>query len=534
MSSIGAQDEFRVISTSLYEGTIVEILDGDLLRYPVDVIVNTTSVKLRGGEDILHAAGPQLLQDMRVRFPHEGKVGGAYGTTFSYGIEACRYIIHAVGPDWGASAAVKDIGLLGTTYRNSLDLAVINKLRSISFPAVILVGFLDVSWDKVGAEILNTIRTWIDSNRGELDRISILSKALPKDIINQLHFTTLGNYIPNQGDTTTRDPPAAFIPIEQPDTTTSTLPVKSPTATAPPQPAKTVATTASPVKPRLIADLQLQGILGGTPDPPDSDHSSSSGKSTPPGTPRASPPPARRILEGRGDHSPSDSESSRKSTPPGTPRASPPPARKILEGRGNHSSSDSESSRNSTPPGTPRASPPPARKILEGRRDYSPSESDDDEPPYLLNFYEPHSYMWMGRDRYFALLEAGIDPETFVEGMTIPNPEEDSDDESLSGEGLTDFEEYHNERLDRGREISENLGLTTRDESPAESEAEIAVDAKRVKELSDKDEEQVKVALQSQSEQCTFLLDNGRCPVMCHPRVLRSRKIPGRCRIHQT
>ncbi|QSZ31527.1 hypothetical protein DSL72_001094 [Monilinia vaccinii-corymbosi] len=503
MSGIGTRDEFSVVSTSLYKDTVVEVLEGDLLRYPVDVMVNAANINLRGGAGvdgaIQRAAGPELLEEMKLRFRHPGKVGGAYGTTGSFRIEACRYIIHAVGPDW-RNAAERDAGLLGNAYRNSLDLAAENKLRSISFPAI-SVGIYSMPGSIAGPEILRTIRAWIDGNEGAMDRISILLKGFLKEDIDELQFRWLGAYIQNQGSETMNDPPAAFRrPVIRPvrpavTTTSAPPPVKSKTLTAPQPPPRTT-TVSAPVPPRKHTTGPSTSGLGAP------------GPSAPPRTRTAitSPVTERFIADLQDPPGPDESDSSEGPTPPESPPGPSTP-------------SESPTERPNTPP----ASPPPA-----------PFESDDDEPPYLFNFYEPLSHMWMGRDRYYGMLEAGLDPDTFVEGMIIPDPEDDSDEESLPREAKAEFARYHAERIARGREISEHLALAAERDFHPPSEAEVARDtAARVRELRDTVEAQVKAAKEAQTQQCTFYYDRSRCPVMCNPRIMRLRKFPGRCRTHQ-
>lgn len=74
--------------------------------------------------------------------------------------------------------------------------------------------------------------------------------------------------------------------------------------------------------------------------------------------------------------------------------------------------------------------------------------------------------MWMGRDRYYAMLQAGLDPESYTEGMEIPNPEADPDVDSLPDEERVLYDDYHRERIERGEDITRYLRPASRVTKP--------------------------------------------------------------------
>ena len=119
----------------------LDIIHADITTLAVDAIVNAANETLLGGGGVdgaIHrAAGPQLLEACRslpqtkpnVRCPT-----GEARITDGFRLPA-KFVIHTVGPVWhGGSRGEAD--LLASCYRESLELAAENSVRSIAFPAI--------------------------------------------------------------------------------------------------------------------------------------------------------------------------------------------------------------------------------------------------------------------------------------------------------------------------------------------------------------------------------------------------------------
>lgn len=108
---------------------------GDITHETTQVIVNAANSRLSGGGGVdgaIHAAGgPEIMKQCRT-------IGGCptgKAVITTAGRLPCRYVIHTVGPIY-KDGKHNESALLKSAYLESLKLASLNNIKSISFSAI--------------------------------------------------------------------------------------------------------------------------------------------------------------------------------------------------------------------------------------------------------------------------------------------------------------------------------------------------------------------------------------------------------------
>jgi O-acetyl-ADP-ribose deacetylase (regulator of RNase III) len=119
----------------------IRLVQGDITDIDADAIVNAANSTLMGGGGVdgaIHRkGGPRILEECRriraTQWPDGLPTGKAVIT--SGGNLRAKHVIHTVGPVWRGGAN-REPELLAEAYRNCLELAVSEGLKTAAFPSI--------------------------------------------------------------------------------------------------------------------------------------------------------------------------------------------------------------------------------------------------------------------------------------------------------------------------------------------------------------------------------------------------------------
>jgi O-acetyl-ADP-ribose deacetylase (regulator of RNase III) len=142
----------------------LSLIKGDITREEMDAIVNAANSRLVGGGGVdgaIHrAGGPKIMEECR-------KIGGCptgNAVITTGGNLRAKYVIHTVGPIY-RDGTHNEEKLLSSAYKSSLELAIKNSVKSISFPSI-STGAYGYPIDEAADIALKTVIDFIRTNKG--------------------------------------------------------------------------------------------------------------------------------------------------------------------------------------------------------------------------------------------------------------------------------------------------------------------------------------------------------------------------------
>lgn len=168
----------------------IETVLGDITKQTdVEAIVNAANNSLLGGGGVdgaIHrVAGRELLAECRTL---NGCETGEAKITSAYKLP-CKYVIHTVGPIYrGGNSGEPQ--LLKNAYKNSMKVALQNKIRTIAFPSI-STGIYSYPLEQAAEIAVKTVHNFYMEHQSEFDCIRFVlfdnrTKQAYDDAINRI------------------------------------------------------------------------------------------------------------------------------------------------------------------------------------------------------------------------------------------------------------------------------------------------------------------------------------------------------------
>ena len=156
----------------IINGTKLSLIQCDITTQATDAIVNAANSSLMGGGGvdgaIHHAGGPAILDECKRIVNGIGRLPTGQAVITTGGNLLAKHVIHTVGPIWHGGKN-KEPEQLASAYRESLQLAIDNGLRTISFPSI-STGAYGYPIRLAAQTALQTVIDFLKSN-GSLDEV---------------------------------------------------------------------------------------------------------------------------------------------------------------------------------------------------------------------------------------------------------------------------------------------------------------------------------------------------------------------------
>ena len=159
--------------------TTLQLVTGDIADQDTDAVVTAAHWRLNKGtgtDGTIHTkGGPRIYEECR-------RIGGCPigdAVITTGGDLRARHVIHAVGPVWRGGDEYEP-ELLASAYRRSLEVAVQQGLRSISFPSISTGAFVYPL--RLAAPIaLRTIIEFLEREQHSLDEVRMVLYSREND-----------------------------------------------------------------------------------------------------------------------------------------------------------------------------------------------------------------------------------------------------------------------------------------------------------------------------------------------------------------
>ena len=149
----------------------IEVIQADITEIQVDAIVNAANTSLLGGGGVdgaIHRkGGKQILEECIAIRNRQGGCDVGQAVITKAGNLLSKFVIHTVGPVWNGDKEEKK-KLLADCYKNSLELALENNIKTIAFPNI-STGIYHFPKDKAAEIAIQAVKEF--SRKEEFEKI---------------------------------------------------------------------------------------------------------------------------------------------------------------------------------------------------------------------------------------------------------------------------------------------------------------------------------------------------------------------------
>jgi len=163
----------RSVTSIKINDTTLLIIQGDITSQKTDAIVNAANSGLMGGGGVdgaIHqAGGSTILEECKQIVKKQGRLPTGKAVITTGGNLPAKYVIHTVGPVWhGGNNGEPE--LLTSAYRESLALAAVHNLESVSFPSI-STGVYGYPVEKAASVAISAIKEFLGNERTSIKEV---------------------------------------------------------------------------------------------------------------------------------------------------------------------------------------------------------------------------------------------------------------------------------------------------------------------------------------------------------------------------
>ncbi|MBM3125504.1 MAG: macro domain-containing protein [Chloroflexi bacterium] len=162
-----------LVERRLKGGPTLQIVHGDITTEEVDAIVNAANEHLQHGGGVAGAisrgGGPAIQKESNEWIRRHGVVSHSHPAWTSGGQLPAKYVIHAVGPVWGAG---DEDSKLAQAVNGSLRVADELNCASISLPAI-STGIFGFPKERAAKIIIGTIEEYFDQTKSGIKTVRL-------------------------------------------------------------------------------------------------------------------------------------------------------------------------------------------------------------------------------------------------------------------------------------------------------------------------------------------------------------------------